>query len=737
MINIAFYSISTILILFGLGYGLILLTIPKKLTNYALWLTPWFTMVFLIFFLTLFSLAGLSVKQITPLLVGILLLLTIYAFVKRKLRYVFHSKEDILIALFILTSIVFNLSPLILHEKFLTTISMGNNDVIVYSVVPDYLLNHSIIESFNTPVALGVSNLLTAGYRWGPPLISAFFLYLFDLQGYQFAYLFQVILFGLTLPLIYIFLKMMYRQTLWGLLLSLTLTAFNTNLLYMLYHDFFGQVLFWGLELFLLILIYTYLNIDQSKTYHLNFYDISIGVAFSVLFISYHEGAIFILFPLLLFLIVKSILRKKVKNDWFSFAKIMLVMFLTGSIVFVRGIVYDYLQSLGANPNQPIGWQLFRQELPFANPFEMIGFYSIHLSPPLPIIIALILSLVTFIVILYGITKAKNRLYLISLSSVYLLFYIWTGVYQHHFWNYNRAITYTLPIVVIFFTIGILELFRRWKLVTKYVVFILIGLEIFSAIKLNKRFLREHLTVDNSFISLRELRSQNFFSEPIYTESVLDDTISYWRQIWAGYFLYGDNPAPSLPPDVTPFEKRIPDKSLILLSKATPWVKPPQVLLSSTVWENQYYLLGRLCNSPECLLNRPEDLTGVTLGKNTFEDSLLISGWSAKESSNRWAIGKESTLRLVTKDSRFKQLSFEAQTLQAPQTVTVYFDGKLLGTKSISTQWLQYNFPIPERTGVHQIRFVYGYTYKPSEILESQDTRELAVNFRWIGLKQN
>ena len=259
MILIFLYSILTIFILFFLGFGLTLLLAPKQLHPYTFWLTPWFTVVFLIFFLTIFSLAGLSVNQICPYLIGFLLFLNFYAFWKKKLRYNFRLKEDILIGLLIATSIVFNLSPLIRNDKILTTISMGNNDVIVYAQTPEYLVNHSIFEYFQTkvidlkPTDEVTGNLLFRGFRWGTPLLSSFFLNIFQIKGYQYTYLFQTILFGLTIPLIYILFSTLYKPKILGLILSTFLFMFNSNLLYMLYHDFFGQVFFWGVELFLLI----------------------------------------------------------------------------------------------------------------------------------------------------------------------------------------------------------------------------------------------------------------------------------------------------------------------------------------------------------------------------------------------------------------------------------------------------------------------------------------------------
>ena len=240
-LTILFYSLLTIFILFFLGYGLTLLSIPNKLKPYAFWLSPWFAMFFLIFFLVIFSLFAFSVKQISPFLIVFLSLLTISAFFKKKFRYKIRFKEDIVIAIFIIISIIFNTSPLIRREKILTTLSLGNNDVIIYASGPDYLVTHSIAESYLSeskplkPTEYGFMGMLKENFRLGSPIIVSFFLNLFHLKGYQYIYLFETILFGLAIPLTFLLFKFLYKDSIYGLLLCLFLFSFNVNLLYILY----------------------------------------------------------------------------------------------------------------------------------------------------------------------------------------------------------------------------------------------------------------------------------------------------------------------------------------------------------------------------------------------------------------------------------------------------------------------------------------------------------------------
>ncbi|OGG26693.1 hypothetical protein A2960_00780 [Candidatus Gottesmanbacteria bacterium RIFCSPLOWO2_01_FULL_39_12b] len=739
MISILFYSFATIFILFYSGYGLGYLLTPRALKKHRLWLTPWYAIVILIFILVIFGRMGFSISKIIAPLFVLLSFTNFYVFIKNKTIFKINLKEDFIIGAIIIISILSNLSPLFRYYRYPTSLSLGNNDIIDYAVNSDYLIKHPITDSVKGNIPTEVGDLLVERNRWGPPIVISFFQMIFNLKAYQYISIFHAVIYSLMLPLGYILAKIIFRPSLISLVLILTVTAFNSNLLYILYHNFSGQILYWGLELFILIFLIAYIFGAKTKTKLINLYDITLGISISVLFFSYHEGAIFVLFPLLLFYVIQLLLKNGKSGNFWSLIKVMLITGLTSFSTIIKSIIVNYYQSIGANPNQPIGWTLFRNSIPYANPFEMIGLYSIHSFEPLPIFIAILLSLGTIVIIFYGLFKSKNRLFLFCYIAFYsFILFLYSFIYPN-FWAYNRSLTFNLPLILVLFSIGITQIVKNRILLKRYILAGIIILELFSAIKLNKRFRSEHLVVDKSLISLQELPSSNSFSEPIFMEGLIDDNIPLWKRIWTSYFLYNGKPLPSLTSIVTPFENRIPDNSLILLSKPTPWFKPPQILLKSTVWENAYYKLGRICNSTECLLDRPENLSSITLGVSEAEDSLLLTGWSVREMTNRWATGEESTLRLITRNSGFNQVSFEAQTLKEPQTVTVYFDGKLLGTKQALTQWSKYTFYIPEGIpkGVHQIRLTYSYSYKPSEILKTQDTRDLALNFRRIWLTQN
>lgn len=740
-LTILFYSFLTILILFFLGTGLTLLLMPSKLKPHALWLSPWYTIFFLIFFLVIFSLFGFSVEQSSPFLITFLLLLDIFAIFYKKLKFEISPKEEIIILVFIIISVLFNSSPLIRRVKTLTTLSLGNNDVLIYASLPDYLVSNSIADNYSLineplkPTAYGINGMIKDNFRWGSPIIVSFFLNIFRLKGYQYVYLFELLLFGLTIPLIYLLFKILYKNSFYGLFLSLFIFSFNANLLYILYHDFLGQIFFWGIEVFLLIHMFSYLSSDEIKKNTFNKSDYIIGLTMSVLFFSYHETAVLIIVPIFIFLLIKLIIRKNLKEYIQTLIKIFFITGITSFVSIIHAVKIDFLQAGGLDGT--IGWQLFRNKIPFANPFEALGFYSIHSFEPMPKILAILFSLLVVLAFVKGIIHSKQKLLVISFLTLYLFFYYWTGILHHNFFAYNRALTYTLPLIIVLFSIGVTNYYQNNKKIGILIFIFLVVLVLHSGFKLNGRFTREYLAVDNSLISLIEINNNEKITEPIFTEQTITGPTNLWRQFWTDYFLY-PNKLIYTPFNINKTKDQIPDNSLILISKPSFLNgNPSKIIFSKIVWKNEHYILGRLCNSDKCLLGRNEDLSKIIIDKNNYEDSLLLFGWGMREGEARWANEKESTLRLVTKNYP-TNLVIEVFTLQKPQEITVYLDEKLLGQISIDKEWKNYSLPINYylNPGIHKIKFVYSYGYRPVDIIPGNlDGRTLYVNFKKIALE--
>jgi hypothetical protein len=517
MMAIFIYAVLTLIVCFFFGAGITFLILPKELQPYRLWLSPWIFFFFIIVILGFFTFIGFSTGVVSIYLLSVLFLINVYVFIIKKELFVINWRFDGIVTITFLISIILNLSPLILKENLLTTVSLGNNDVVAYATASDYLINYSIFESHYTNVSLPISDLFHIGGRWGPPILNSFFLFIFSLKGYQFTYLFEVIVFVFIIPLAQIFLQVLYKKNFTNFIIVSILFIFNVNFLYTLYHNFFGVVIFWGISLCILIGSFRYLLVDKIHSNSFNRFDLFLAISYAVLYACYHEGVIFITAPLLLYLGYLFFVKKNYKVYLYKLLKIFCGVFLLSSTSIINAIVFDYIQSFGGYRSGEIGWQVFRAKVPYANPFEMMGFYSIHSFEPLPIWIAFILSLVVVLLIIYGLLKANGKVLLSFYLFINIIFLYWAGPFSMHFFNYNRVVTYTLPFFIILFVIGVSELIRQRKKVLIIFIFFLL-LIVYSGLKLNQRFLHEYKSVSNSYISLQYGPFLKI-SEQIYTSN--------------------------------------------------------------------------------------------------------------------------------------------------------------------------------------------------------------------------
>ena len=259
-----------------------------------------------------------------------------------------------------------------------------------------------------------------------------------------------------------------------------------------------------------------------------------------------------------------------------------------------------------------------------------------------------------------------------------------------------------------------------------------------SGILLNKRFLREHAAITKNFISLKNLPSYAKH-EAIYIEQDINGTMPLWKIIWTSYFIYPEitENLPVKKSVTNQYSNSVPDNALILIEKPTPWYVPTKVVLKKIIWENEYYVLGSICNARECLLNNADKLSHLAFSDTDYEDSILMKGWSVKEPDSRWATSKETTARLVAGDHEVTFLILEALSLDKNQSVTVFVNEKSIGKKQLSLEWETYTFELLERAQneVLNIKFVFDKVYNPAQMGISQDTRDLTVNFKRIELK--
>lgn len=695
-----------LIIEYGLGFGLAKKLLPKKLKEDALILAPWILNIFVILAMAIGSLLGILGKYLAW---GIALSLLFLTFLER--RGFRLTRSTIIIIAVVFASVVLSNSPLILRDKFLTTISLGNNDVIAYASNADYLVDNSIRDNFRQNVILPVANLLQDGYRWGTPLLSTFFLSLTSTPAWKLTYLIQTIIFATMLPLGYVLYKLWYGKGGYLALIVPILIGFNANLLYMLYHNFFGQVVFWGVELVLVILATVYFMAPEKKLEWL------MGAAIAAMYMSYHEPALFVLAPLTM----GAIMTKK----WQGLLRIAGIAAMIGGISIMNATIFDFGQAFRGNPDQPIGWQIFRTESPLANPFEVLGLSSVHTAKPLSPGLAWGLSITVVVSVIIGAIRSRHVSYSTSLLLFFALMFLWTSIGKNGNWFvFNRAYTYVLPIVLVMFVGGMAQIKERWSRVILTVV--VVSLVMLQGTRLSKKFVNAHLSVHAWYQTLTEVREQKY-PEPIYTSGMISPHLSIWDQVWIGYFLYPNIDQGSIP--VTPIE----EGNLVLAPKSNPWVRYPSYVFGKVIWENDYYQLGRWCGVL-CLATYPGDLSEVVFGESSFEDSVLGRGWSSPERGGRWIEGQEANLILRANESGMIRTIIEAQAITSDIDTSVWVDGKMTGQTSFSTEMAGREFITLLAAGMHEITIKSDQVASPKELGIGEDKRELSIRVSKVSL---
>jgi hypothetical protein len=732
MLILLVYILLTIVLLTVFGFGLTAIIFPKINKPHILLLSPWIAIIVIIFFGVFFGLAGLTVNQWAKPLSIFLAVLSLYKWQQTYYRERLISRRYILIALIVLATIIFNLSPLFIKYKFLTTLSMGNNDAQAYSLVPDYLKDHSLKYCLHNEVPKAVEILIPFGSRWGPPVITAFFLTLFSLQGYQFITIFQAVLFALALPLLLILWQLLYPKLRIGEWISVLLVALNVNLLYFLYHNFFSQTLFLGFNLFFIILLVMYPPRHKSF-FTLNRQELMYAITLTVLFFSYSEAVLFILIPMSL-IVLTMILRPHLFFIFlFSYTRIFILTFIFGffSITHAFNFITGYRVQDFYNP---IGWQVFRTRLPYPNPFEAMGFWSIHSFPPLFMPLAIGLSLLVVFLIIKGILATKHRLTITVFLVSYLSFIAVFAFFKPNFWYYNRAIVYAIPLMTVIFGGGLVVIFRNKLKHTVFFGLILIFVAGFNAIKLNRKFLSVHLAVDKPLVSLQNLMPI-ISGNTVFSQNVTRPAQPVWDELWQEYFLE---------PEIDfinsqEFQKQnihLTDDDYILLSKTNRYTPRLNLLLTNKIWESRNFVIGQTCQNDDCLLKSSQDLSAIIVGKTEGEDSLIGSGWEARDADSRWTSSSSATLKLINKEPA-TYFTFTARSLASPQNLTIKIDNIQSIQIGLSDQWQTYKAVIPSEVapGLHHIQLTFSHLYRPIDRFETDDSRTLTGDFKQIKLE--
>lgn len=581
-----------IFLLFFAGYGFTAIFIPEKLRRNAFWLIPWFGLMFICVIGVMASMAGFPMSQAKYIILIFSLALIIYALLNNK-KIIFKSQETVFVALLTLVCLLFNLWPLI-KVGFPTTISLGNLDPISYVHTSDFLINHTVFDGKDfihyKPYLWATGDLLHNGYRWGTPIVLSFFTSVFGLRSFQVYSIFISLIFALSFPISYVLAKLIMNKKISYLLMYLIFLtqAFNSTSLYMLYNVFFAQFIFSGVLITLIILFFSYFSEKNNKSYAYNSYDFLIAFGLSSLTTLYLEGLFFIFIPVSIFIFIK--LLKKEYMFLVYGLKIALLLLVINPTTLGNAFRVNYKVFMSTTKVGVIGWEKIR----YSSPLEMLGFYNLYYSRIIPTFINIVSSLVIISIIFLGFVKSKQKLLIGSFMGFFIALYIVFGLFFKNFFTYHRSVTYTLFLIAILFSCGILYVFSLFKskIVKSTIIIIFFLMTARSSYRTIYQLYWHPRIVDKSLISLTDLNNDVNMLGTFYTSDVYLGEYDLWKRLWREYMLTSklivtrqNYPTES---------KNLDGIKLVLAEKNYLEGEDKKIIFKNIVWENEFYRLGEI-----------------------------------------------------------------------------------------------------------------------------------------------
>jgi len=589
--EIIFLLLKTILTLYFVGYGFTLIFIPEKLRRDAFWLIPWLGLIFICVIGVFSSMAGFPMNQAKYIILALSTCLNIYAILNNK-KTDSWSRETLLMSILTIVCLIFNLWPL-LKVGFPTTISLGNLDPISYVHTSDYLFNHTVFEGKNfihyKPYLWATGDLLHNGYRWGTPMVLSFFSSIFGIKSYQVYSVLITFFFGFSFTITYVLAKQIAKKKESFLLMFLIFLtqAFNSTNLYMLYNVFFAQFIFIGIFVTLIILIFSYFSEPKIKSHGFNNYDFLIALGLSSLTTLYIEGLFFIVIPLFILMFLR-LLQKKYIFLLYGI-KILLLLFIINPITLGNALRVNYMIFMSTTKIGIIGWEKIR----YSVPIEILGFYNLYYSRPIPNLIKLVSSLILIGIMILGYIKNKEKLFTVSFMGFFIFLYIAFAFYFKNFFTYHRTITYTTFFISILFSCGMLSIFKLFKnkIITIAIVIALTLMTIRSSYRTVYQLYWHPRIVDKSLISLTKLNNDKTITAPFYTSDVFLGEYDLWKRLWREYFLTDKL---IVTRQNYPTEIKNLERIKQVLAEKSYLGQEKKIIYKNIIWQNQYYQLGEI-----------------------------------------------------------------------------------------------------------------------------------------------
>jgi hypothetical protein len=530
--SVLFLASAIYLYLSFLGWGLTCIALPRTLSQYRAWFTPWIGIMLAAVLGVRLSRLGMgatvAVYSITVVGVGVGILSAL-----RKLRSLpTRSVPRIAFMFGLLATLLLALYPLLCLHEGLTTVSLGNIDPVTYAATARFLETGSIryppVCDVSRPLTCKVNHEIVWNSRPGTFLLISLLAGLFHLQAYEILTVLLAVVLALTPPVVGIFVKVVSRNRL-AALIALLMSALSVNQLYFFYQGFAGQVFGEGCLIIAFILWWK----AESDQKHWSSYAFILGLAISGMLELYQEDVPLFLIPWSVYFVLQLLMATTPR--WRLACRYALpvgIAFALDPFAFWYCLVW--LRSL----TTVFGWPMPR----WALPADVIGLMNVYL-PGVSERTAAIASIPAVCLALWGFLYWRKPLLTLSVTSTALALLLYEYESLHYSYAYHKFAANLSFLLIGAFATGVARAVKGHAgfLVRRYVAgaavtFLAAGCFL-TAIPLIEEMKSAQLSVSPDLVELTAIK-QLAGRDAV---RLVEDRA--WQQLWAVYFL---DPVPTL-----------------------------------------------------------------------------------------------------------------------------------------------------------------------------------------------
>ncbi len=518
-----------------LGWGLTKLLLPDS--KHGIGYAPWVGIAQTGLILVLLAWTGLKVQQIfyIPLIFSAALALRSALLAIGKMKTRFSSRSTVLISVTLLAGFILAL-PSVDKNKYITSFTLGNNDILDYTLTAEYLKDHNFkpfVKPFgespdhsDASVGERIASWQIPSTRWLGIFFLSFLSSLYRVDSSVLFSPFLCLLVALIIPLLSILASDTLKLSGIGLL-GLLLAVINPHIPFIAYHAFLPQILSTGFLIGYLTLLGPFARNPARSIKETLF--ISIWTA--ALVTAYLELFTFVIILTTLYFIALAVIRQiTVAQALAQFGRwLLLSAFLAPyqAFMFFPIIIFHSGWSGG-------GWDISEKYYLF---MTQLGVYKFDPQWIIPFpFLEWIGNIVILALILVGIRFSSEPWLMLAMVAPFILsgFTSYSGNWNYRYFK-NLTYVYFWPSLVIGSALMRIKGMKIWNYCAVLFLAGLISMAGMNAVKRLRITMAGALRIPQELTALRRLNNDREL------KTIFAPGLDFQESLWVGYFLMDKN----------------------------------------------------------------------------------------------------------------------------------------------------------------------------------------------------